>query len=329
MAVEANNLGPIFVPEVARHSPTFTLLRARRRDTPEGLDIALCGVPTDFTTTQRVGSRYGPAQAREYSRMIRPGHAVTRVFPFLLARIADVGDAPVDPLAVDWTIDSIQTFFEGIAAAGARPLAIGGEHTITLPILRAIAQPPAGPVGVVHIDAHPDTIDEIDGNRINTGTPFRRSVEEGLTDPTRHVMIGIRGTMYSTEEFDWALEQGMTIIGMDELEEMTAKGVVAKIREVMGDRPVYVTIDLDGLDPAVLPGTNYPEPGGVSIRDAQIILRGLRGLNVIGADVNELCPPADMSGNSAVVVVNLMFELLCVMAERVAAERAAAAEQDG
>lgn len=315
MTEVTENLKPIFYPEVARHAPTFTLLRARRRETPQGLDIALCGVPTDFTTFQRPGSRYGPYQVREYSRMLRIGHAVTRVMPFDLCRIADIGDTPVSPLDVDETIASIEAFFRTVVEAGALPLAVGGEHTIALPILRALAPPPRGPVGVVHIDAHPDTIYEMDGNLINSATPFRRSVEEGLTDPRRHVMIGIRGTMYDTEAYDWARDQGMTIIGMDELEDMTAKGVAAKIRDVMGDGLVYVSLDLDGLDPAAVPGVNYPEPGGVTIRDAQTILRGLRGLRVIGADVNELNPPVDPTGNSAIVVVNLMFELLCVMSE--------------
>ena len=194
-----------------------------------------------------------------------------------------------------------------------------GSTPSTLPILRAIAQPPDGPVGIVHFDAHPDTIDNIDGHKINPGTPFRRSVEEGITDPKRHVMIGIRGTMYDTEAFDWARAQGMTILTPDDVEEMSAKGVVGKIRDLMGDRPVYVTYDLDGMDPAAAPGTNSPEPGGISVRDSQIIIRGLSGLNVIGADVNELCPPVDPTGNSAIVVVNLMFELLCIMAEARAA----------
>ena len=314
-----DDLQPIMAPQIDRHSPTFTLLRAQRRAGPEGLDIALAGVPMDFSTYQRAGSRYGPAQAREYSRLIRPGNAITGIFPYRLCRIADVGDTPVNVQDFHGTIQAIEDFFARIHAAGALPLAIGGEHTVTLPILRAIAQPPDGPVGIVHFDAHPDTIDNIDGHKINPGTPFRRSVEEGITDPKRHVMIGIRGTMYDTEAFDWARAQGMTILTPDDVEEMSAKGVVGKIRDLMGDRPVYVTYDLDGMDPAAAPGTNSPEPGGISVRDSQIIIRGLSGLNVIGADVNELCPPVDPTGNSAIVVVNLMFELLCIMAEARAA----------
>jgi guanidinopropionase len=321
MPVNTDDLQPIMPPEVARHAPTFTLLRARRRDGPEGLDIALAGVPFDFATYQRAGSRYGPAQVREYSRLLRVGHAVTGIFPFKLCRIADVGDAPVSLLDFDGTIKAIEDFFRRIVDAGALPLAIGGEHTITLPILRAVASPTRRPVGVIHFDAHPDTIDHIDGHRINPATPFRRSVEEGLTDPTRHVMIGIRGTMYDTEAFDWARAQGMTILTVDAVEEVGAKGVVARIRELMGDRPVYVTYDLDGMDPAAAPGTNSPEPGGISVRDSQIILRGLRGLDIVGADVNELCPPVDPTGNTAIVAVNLMFEMLCVMAEARAARR--------
>ena len=321
MTVNTDDLQPIFYPEVARHAPTFTLLRARRRESPEGLDIALAGVPFDFATYQRAGSRHGPAQVREYSRMMRIGHAITRIFPFKLCRIADVGDAPVSLLDFDGTIKGIEAFFERIVDAGAFPLSIGGEHTITLPILRAVGRGSRGPVGIVHFDAHPDTIDNIDGHRINPATPFRRSVEEGITDPKRHVMIGIRGTIYDTEAFDWALAQGMTILTVDDVEEMGAKAVVAKIRELMGSRPVYVTYDLDGMDPTAAPGTNSPEPGGISVRDSQIIIRGLRGLNIVGADVNELCPPVDPTGNTAIVAVNLMFEMLCVMAEARAAQR--------
>ncbi len=321
MTVKTDDLQPIMAPEVARHSPTFTLLRARRRDSAEGLDIALAGVPMDFTTYQRAGSRFGPSQVREYSRLIRVGHAVTGVFPFDLCRIADVGDTPVNLLDFDGTIRDIEDFFAEIAQAGAVPLAIGGEHTITLPILRGIAKPPRGPVGVVHFDAHPDTIDHIDGHRINPATPFRRSVEEGLTDPERHIMLGIRGTMYDTEAFEWARDQGMTVLTIDDMEEMGTKAIIAKTHALMGDAPVYVSYDLDGMDPTAAPGTNSPEPGGISVRDSQKIIRGLDGLDIIGADVNELCPPVDPTGNTAIVVVNLMFELLCVMATARAARR--------
>ena len=315
MGKSTDDLKPIMPPKVSRFSPTFTLLRAQQRENAEGLDIALAGVPFDFATYQRAGSRYGPAQVREYSRLLRPGHAITRIFPFEICRIADVGDAPVNLLDFDGTIQAIEDFFEDIVSAGALPLSIGGEHTITLPILRAVGRGSRGPIGIVHFDAHPDTIDNIDGHRINPATPFRRSVEEGITDPKRHVMIGIRGTTYETEPFDWAEAQGMTILTVDDVEKMGAKGVVAKIRELMGDAPVYVTYDLDGMDPASAPGTNSPEPGGVSMRDSQTIIRGLRGLNLVGGDVNELCPPVDPTGNTAIVAANLMFEMLCVMAD--------------
>ena len=321
MTVSIEELGPIIAPEVARHASTNSLLRARRRETADGLDIALAGVPMDFTTYQRAGSRYGPGQAREFARTLRSGHAVTGVMPFELCRIADVGDAPVSLLDFHGTIESIEGFFRNIVGAGAMPLALGGEHTIALPILRAVAASAVEPLGVVHFDAHPDTIDHIDGQKINVGTVFRRSVEEGLTDPKRHVMIGIRGTMYDPEPFDWARDQGMTILTIDDVEEMSAKGVVRKVHEIMGDRPVYVSFDLDGLCSSVFPGTNNPEPGGLSIRDCQIVLRGLKGLKLVGADFNELCPPADPTGNSALVANNLMFELLCVMAETVVALR--------
>jgi agmatinase len=316
-AMNGGTLPPLMSPQIARHAPTFSLLRAQRRDSAHGLDIALAGVPMDFSTYQRAGSRYGPMQARQFTQTIRAGHAITKVLPYNIARIADVGDAPVNLLDYDGTIASIEIFFRDIVNHGAIPLAIGGEHTIALPIMRAVAKPPHGPVGVVHFDAHPDTIDNIDGHKINVATVFRRSVEENLTDPERHVMIGIRGTMYDMEAFEWARDQGMTILTMDDVEELGPKGVIATIHKVVGKAPIYVSFDLDGLCITALPGTNNPEPGGLSIRESQAMIRGLRGLEIVGVDFNELCPPADPTGNSAIVANNLMFEMLCVLAESV------------
>ena len=306
---------PIVPPQVARHAPTGTLLRAVRRDSPEGLDIALFGVPMDQTTVQRPGARYGPYQAREYSWAVRVGsHSVTGVAPYDLCKIGDVGDAHVAHLDDQGTLKDIEDFAEAIVAAGALPLCVGGEHTISLPILRAVARGDRGPVGLVHFDAHPDTIDDmVDYSRYAPGTPFRRSFEEGLTLLDKHVMIGIRGTVYG-EEVAFAREGGVTIIGMDELDEMRPKGVAQKIREIMGDMPVYVTFDLDALDISAVTGTNFPEPGGLTIREAQGIIRGLTGMNIVGADITCFAPPLDPRGNTALVVNNLMFELLCVLA---------------
>jgi guanidinopropionase len=313
--VREDEFRPIVPPVVARHAPTGTLLRAVRRDGPEGLDIALYGVPMDQTTVQRPGARHGPYQAREFSWAVRAGsNSVTGAAPFDLCKVGDIGDAHISHLDDEGTLKNIEEFVQAIVDAGALPLGVGGEHTISLPILRAVAGGERGPVGLVHFDAHPDTIDTmVDYGRYAPGTPFRRSSEEGLTLLDKHVMIGIRGTSYG-EELQFAHDNGVTVIGMDELDELRPKGVALKIREIMGDMPVYVTFDMDAIDISAAPGTNFPEPGGLTIREAQGILRGLTGMNIVGADVVCFSPPLDPSGNTALVVNNLMFELLCILA---------------
>ena len=299
----------------ARHVSPHTLLGAQSRDNPHGLDIALAGVPTDLGTFGRPGSRLGPAQVREHAWVARPINFMTGVAPFEICRVADVGDAPVRALDNQGTVNDIQKFFEEVVAAGAAPLAVGGDHGISLPILRAVASPPRGPVGLVHFDAHPDTHDVIDDSRVNYATPFRRSAEEGLTDPARHVMIGIRGMAGSMAPFEWAREHGVTIFTPDDVADLGPVAIGERIHEIMGDAPVYVTYDLDGLDPSEAPGTGMPEPGGLSVHQSQRILRGCRGLNVIGGDVNEIAPAFDQSGRTAIVVNHLMFEILCLIAE--------------
>ena len=315
MATDKKMLQPVSAVQGARHVSPNTLLRAQRRDGPDALDIALAGVPFDLGTFGRPGSRLGPAQVREFAWVARPINFMTGVAPFELCRIADVGDTPVRPLDTEGSVADIQAFFESIVAAGAAPLAVGGDHTISLPILRAVAKPPMGPVGLVHFDAHPDTYDLIEGTTINYATPFRRSAEEGLTDPKRHVMIGIRGMISTREPYDWARDQGVTILTPDDVVDMGAAAVAAKVREVVGEGPVYVTYDLDGLDPVHAPGTGMPEPGGLGMQDSLRILRGLRGLDIIGGDVNEIAPAFDPGGGTAIVVNHLMFEILCLIAE--------------
>ena len=308
------DLQPIASVIGARHVGSNTLLRAQSRASTEGLDIALAGVPYDLGTFGRPGSRLGPAQVRNFSWVARPVSYMTGIAPFEMGRIADVGDAPVVTQDNAASVESIQGFFEEIAAAGAAPLAVGGDHSITLPILRAAAKPPMGPVGLVHFDAHPDTYDVVDGSALNYATPFRRSVDEGLTDPKRHIMIGIRGMMSTSQPYDWARDNGVTVLTPDDVEDLGAKRVIQKIREVVGDGPTYVTYDLDGLDPVYAPGTGMPEPGGLSTQTSLRILRGLQGLDIIGGDVNEIAPPFDPQGYTAIVVNHLMFEMLCLIA---------------
>ena len=252
------------------------------------------------------------------SRLIRRAHHLTGVAPFDLCRVADIGDAPVNPLDIESTLRSVQAFFEHIGDAGALPLAVGGDHTVTLPILRAVAH--QGPVALLQIDAHSDTQDTMLGQKHANGTPIRRAIEEGLVDPTRTVQIGIRGTLFAADELQWARQQGVQIINIEELDDLGRDEVVARSRRALGTGPCYVTVDVDVLDPAYAPGTGGLEPGGMSVRELQGLIRELGGLEIIGADVVEVSPPLDPSGNTALVACNLVFELLCLMATRSATD---------
>jgi len=292
-----------------------TLLRAARQDSPDGLDIALLGLPFDGGTIARDGARYGPGQMRQMSFNMRGTNQSTRQSPFEICRIADIGDAPVNSFDHEASVDRMTAFCATVAKAGAWPLVAGGDHLITLPVLRGTVDR-KNPVGLVHFDAHPDTHDAIFGTKLNHATPFRRAIEEGLVDPRRHIIIGIRGTTRPTDAaMDWAHEVGITLIDIDMYFEMGPKAVIEKVREVVGTGPTYVTIDVDGLDPKDMPGTGSPEPGGYDMRDTQVMLRGLRGLDIVGGDVNEVSPPLDPTGYTALNAAHLMFEVLCLMAE--------------
>ncbi len=311
---------PIDSSEVPRFAQLATFMRTPAVASAEGLDIALCGVPFDLGSTNRAGPRHGPAQIREMSRLIRLVHPASGIAPFELCRVADIGDAVTNPLDLMASLDQIEAFFATLHGAGAVPLAAGGDHTITLPILRAIAA--ERPVGIVQFDAHADTLDTLVGSKYNHGTPFRRAVEEGLIEPRRTIQIGIRGSRYGDADVAFSHEVGMRVVTIDEFFALGAGQVVAEIGRVVGEGPVYVTFDIDGLDPVYAPGTGAPEIGGFTTRDAQVMLRGLKGLNLVGGDVNEVSPPLDPSGGTALVAANLMFEILCVLADAVAGRRA-------
>jgi guanidinopropionase len=301
------------VPRFANLNP---FMRATYQEDPTGLDIAMVGVPFDLGSSFRIGSRHGPAQMREMSRMIRQVHYPSMFEPFKRFKIADVGDAPVNSLDIQESLSSIEAFFQKIHSAGVLPLAAGGDHTITLPILRAIAK--ERPLSLVQIDAHSDTIDEMLGKKYANGTPIRRAIEEGLVDPKRTVQVGIRGTLFKADDLDWAKNQGITIFDMDDCAEMGLAKVINAIHTIVGEYPTYLTFDIDSLDPAFAPGAGGLEPGGFTVREAQQLLRGLKGIRFVGADINEVCPPLDPSGNTALVACHLMFEELCLLAAALA-----------
>lgn len=293
--------------------PTFMRLPIAQ---PGEVDVAIVGVPFDGGTTNRPGARHGPREVRNQSSLVRRVHHVTGVSPFDLVRVADCGDAPINPLNLEESLQSIGDFFDGIRKAGAVPLSVGGDHLITLPILRALVKD--GPVGLIQFDAHSDTSDKFFGTRYNHGTPFRRAVEEGLLDPKRMVQIGLRGAISDASNYDFARAAGIRLIFIEEFIGRGPQDVMAEVRALLGDRATYLSFDIDVLDPSFAPGTGTPEIGGMTTREAQAILRLAQGLNLIGADLVEVSPPFDPSGLTAITASTLLFELLCIVADSVA-----------
>jgi guanidinopropionase len=308
---------PRFQPADASKSPRFadisTFFRLPKHPISGELDIALVGVPFDLGVNHRSGARQGPGAVREASRGIRRVHPSSSIAPFALCNVADVGDCPVNALDMFASIALIQEYFEKLDAAGAVPLSIGGDHTIPLPILRAIAKD--GPVAVVQFDSHADTLDELLGSKINHATTFRRGVEEGLIDPKHTIQIGLRGSRFGFDDIAYGEGVGMRIITMEDYEEMGRAAVIAEIDRTTGDKPTYVSFDIDGLDAAYAMGTGVPEVGGFNVRDAQMMIRSLRGKHLVGADICEVAPMFDPTGQTQLNAANLMFELLCVLAD--------------
>lgn len=306
----------LFEPQDAALIPRFagasSFFRLPVLTDPSAVDVALVGVPFDGGTTNRPGTRHGPREIRNQSALMRRINA-NGVSPYDSLRVADLGDCPVNPINLLDSLEKIEAFFAGIAAAGAVPITAGGDHLISLPILRGLAA--KEPVGLIHFDAHSDTNDLYFGDNPYThGSPFRRAVEEGLIDPKRAVQIGIRGTYYHESDWDFARAAGFRIITMDEVMDRGITDVIAEARAIAGALPSYVTFDIDCLDPAYAVGTGTPEIGGLSTREAQRMLRDLSGLNIIGADVVEVSPPFDPSGLTALTGATMMFELLCAIA---------------
>jgi len=298
--------------------PTF--MRLPYITDPALVDVALIGVPWDGGTTNRAGARHGPREIRNMSSLIRRINPSSRICPYELCKAADLGDAGINPIDLMESLGIIEKFFSTIHSAGALPLSAGGDHLMTLPIMRAIATD--GPLGMVHFDAHADTSDSyFGGYKYTHGTPFRRAVEEGLLDPKRTVQIGIRGSMYSENDWQFSIDSGMRVITIDEYFDMGTDAVIEEARNIVGDGPTYVSFDVDGLDPVYAPGTGTPEIGGYSTYEAQKMIRGLQGLNLIGGDVVEVAPPFDQSGNTALVGATMMFEILCVLADSLASRR--------
>jgi agmatinase len=275
------------------------------------LDIALVGVPFDGGTTYRAGARLGPRHIRVQSALIRPYNPILQLNPFERFRIADYGDLPTNPLSILDTFQRIEAGIEELLAHGVRPICVGGDHSISLPILRALSKR-SGPLSVIHFDSHSDTWDEYFGSKYSHGTPFRRAIEEGLIDPTHMLQVGLRGQVYGEEDFEFARSKGIEMITTEEMFERGLPWVVNRFQRFQGT-PCYLTFDIDVVDPAFAPGTGTPQIGGPSSREIVAVVRGLQGLRLMGADLVEVSPPYDSAETTSLLAANLLFEFLCLM----------------
>lgn len=303
---------PISGNDLARFSGPNTFMRLPSASSLDGLDVAILGIPMDIGTSWRSGTRFGPKQIRAESAMIRPYNMATGAAPFDSLQVADIGDLAINTFSLSDSIRIISDSYDAILANPVIPVAMGGDHTITLPILRSIARK-HGPVALVHVDAHADVNDDMFGEREAHGTVFRRAFEEGLIQPDKTYQIGLRGTGYAATDFTEAQGWGFQHFPAHELWHRPLTDLGVEIRRDIGDRPTYITYDIDSLDPAYAPGTGTPEIGGLTTPQALQLIHALRGANIVGCDLVEVSPPYDTSGNTALTAANLLYEMLCIL----------------
>jgi len=298
--------------EMPRFGGPATFMRLPMIDSPRSLDVAIVGVPLDIGTSNRPGARFGPREIRAESCLLRPYNMSTRAAPFDSLVIGDAGDVALNTFNLEASLDIITRHYAGLLESGTVPLSLGGDHTITYPILRALAHR-HGPVGMIHVDAHADVNAAMFGERITHGSWLRHAIVDGLVDPHRTVQIGLRGTGYTAADFDWMREQGGRVVQAEDCWHRSLSPLMDVVRSELGDGPYYLSFDVDGLDPSVTPGTGTPEIGGLTSAQGLEIIRGCRGLQLVGADVVEVAPAYDPSGNTALVAANLAFEILCAL----------------
>ncbi|WP_145011005.1 agmatinase [Pseudomonas oryzihabitans] len=298
--------------EMPRFGGIASMLRLPHLASAAGLDAAFIGIPLDIGTSLRSGTRFGPRQIRSESVMIRPYNMATGAAPFDSLSVADLGDVAINTFNLLDTVRLIEEHYDRVLAHDVIPLTLGGDHTLTLPILRALKKK-YGAVGLVHVDAHADVNEHMFGEKIAHGTTFRRAVEEGLLDCDRVVQIGLRAQGYAADDFDWCREQGFRVVQAEECWHKSLAPLMAEVRERVGGGPVYLSYDIDSIDPAWAPGTGTPEIGGLTTIQALEIIRGCRGLDLVGCDLVEVSPPYDTSGNTALLGANLLYEMLCVL----------------
>ena len=303
---------PISANDMPRFAGPVTFMRLPSMESAADLDAAFIGVPLDIGTSNRPGARLAPREIRDESRMIRPYNMATRAAPFDSLSVADIGDVPINIFNLQKSVEIIESFYDEILSHDCIPMSIGGDHTIALPILRALSKK-FGRVGMIHVDAHADVNDEMFGEKITHGTPFRRAVEEGLLACDRVVQIGLRATGYAASDFDWPREQGFRVVQVEECWNKSLVPLMKEVRKALAGGPVYFSFDIDGIDPAFAPGTGTVEIGGLTVPQAIEIIRGAQGLDIVGCDLVEVSPPYDTTHNTSVLAANLLYEMLCVL----------------
>ena len=298
--------------QMPRFGGIATFMRLPGRSAAADLDVAVVGVPIDIGTSNRPGARFGPRGIRNESVLIRPYNMATRAAPFDSLRIDDTGDVATNPYNLADAVARIEAHYDGLLEHDLITVSMGGDHTMALPIMRAMRRK-HGPLGLIHVDAHTDVNDHMFGEAIAHGTPFRRAVEEGLLDTHRVAQIGVRGTGYAADDFDWSREQGFRVVQAEECWTRSLVPLMDEVSEKVGGGPVYMSFDIDGLDPAFAPGTGTPEIGGLTSPQALEIIRGCRGLDLVGCELVEVAPIYDPTGATALTAANLLFEMLCVL----------------
>ena len=297
---------------VPRYADVATFFRLPNEKNPSKVDIGIVGVPWDGGTTNRPGARHGPREVRNSSSLVRLYHPVSFKSPYDKFKIADLGDCPVNPADLNDSLKKIEEYYYKVFKSKTIPISIGGDHLISLPILRALGK--KKPLGMFHFDSHTDTWDTyFGGYKYTHGTPFRRAIEERLLNPKKIVMMGIRGSLYDPKDLSWAIKKGVTIITIDEFFKYGFKKSMGIAKKIIGNTPAYLSFDIDGIDPTYAPGTGTPEVGGFTVRESQNILRELNGINFVGADVVEVSPPFDLNNQTSLVAANIAFEILCLI----------------
>ena len=308
-------IGPVDASVVPRFAGPATFARLPRLDEVPRADVAVLGVPFDSGVSYRPGARFGPGHIRASSKLLRNYNAVQDIEPFAVQQVADAGDIACNPFDISEAVRQIDEGARAIVDTGAKLMTIGGDHTIALPLLRVMHEM-HGPIAVVHFDAHLDTWDTYFGAPVTHGTPFRRASEEGLVDKTGSMHVGIRGPLYSREDLTDDQVLGFQVVGAHDMDDLGWRGVVERIKARVGNRPTYVSLDIDVLDPAFAPGTGTPEAGGLTSRELLNILRGFADLNLVGADIVEVAPAYDHAEVTGIAASHAAYELISAMAPR-------------